>query len=72
MREKGFESITILNYLISIGTSKNISKEKNINNLINNFDLNTLSSSSLKFSIQVLESLNKDILFVILLTEYYL
>ena len=62
MKEEGFENITILNYLLSIGTSVNLTKETNINSLINNFDISNLSSSSPKFSIDVLRLLNKDIL----------
>ena len=60
--EDGFENITILNYLLTIGTSKNLSKEKDINKLVNNFDINSLSSSSAKFSINVLKLLNKEII----------
>jgi hypothetical protein len=48
--------------LLSIGTSVNLTKETNINSLINNFDISNLSSSSPKFSIDVLRLLNKDIL----------
>ena len=62
MYEDGFESLTLLNYLLSIGTSKNLSKEKNIDILVNNFDINSLASSSPKFSINVLKLLNKDML----------
>ena len=62
MYEDGFENLTLLNYLLSIGTSKNLSKEKNIDKLVNNFNINSLASSSPKFSINVLKSLNKDIL----------
>ena len=62
LKNKGFENITLLNYLLSIGTSKNISKEKNINNLCKNFSINFLAKSSPKFSLKVLENLNKEIL----------
>jgi len=62
MRENDFENLTLLNYLFSIGTSSNLTTEKDINNLVNNFNINTLSTSSPKFSITVLNSLNKDIL----------
>ena len=62
MYEDGFESLTLLNYLLSIGTSKNLSKEKNIDILVNNFNINSLASSSPKFSINVLKLLNKDLL----------
>ena len=37
LKDRGFENITLLNYLLSIGTSKNLSNEKNIKNLINEF-----------------------------------
>ena len=60
--DQGFESITILNYLLSIGTSKNLSKEKNYDSLIKNFNINLLSTSSPKFLINELQLLNKDIL----------
>ena len=30
LKNEGYENITLLNYLLSIGTSKNLSKEKNI------------------------------------------
>ena len=60
--DRGFESIVILNYLLSIGTSSNVSKEKNSDSLIKTFDINSLSTSSPKFSINELELLNKDIL----------
>jgi len=62
MYEDGFESLTLLNYLLSIGTSKNLSKEKNIDKLVNNFNIDSLASSSPKFSISVLKLLNKDLL----------
>ena len=62
LNEDGFENITILNYLLSIGTSINLTKETIIDSLIKNFDISILSSSSPKFSIEVLKLLNKDIL----------
>ena len=62
LKEDGFENITILNYLLSIGTSKNLTKETEIDFLIKNFDISSLSSASPKFSIDVLKLLNKDIL----------
>ena len=62
MYEDGFESLTLLNYLLSIGTRKNLSKEKNIDKLVNNFNIDNLASSSPKFSISVLKLLNKDLL----------
>ena len=62
LKKDGFENITLLNYLLSVGTSKDISKNKDINFLKKNFKIKTLASSSPKFSYQVLKSLNKDIL----------
>ena len=60
--DDGYENITILNYLLSIGTSNNLSKFKNINKILENFKLNELSKSSAKFSLEVLTQLNKEIL----------
>ena len=60
--EEGFENLTLLNYLLSIGTSNNLSNEKDINQLVKNFKIDTLASSSPKFSINVLKSLNKEII----------
>tara|TARA_Y100001970_G_C14251131_1_gene871962 strand:+ start:3347 stop:4684 length:1338 start_codon:yes stop_codon:yes gene_type:complete len=60
--ESGFESITILNYLSSIGTSNNLSKFKDYNELLKNFNIKQLSTSSPKFSLDVLKQLNKEIL----------
>jgi len=62
MKEDGFENITILNYLLSIGTSVNLTKETEIDLLVKNFDISILSSSSPKFSIDILRLLNKNIL----------
>ena len=62
LRDLGFESITILNYLLSVGTSFNISKEIDKKKLINNFKISSISNSSPKFSIEILKSLNKEIL----------
>ena len=62
IQEDGFENITILNYLLSIGTSINLTKETSIDLLVKNFDITSLSSTSPKFSIDILRLLNKDIL----------
>jgi len=62
LRKKGYENITLLNYLLSIGTSSNLTKEKYLKSLVTEFNIKKLSSSSPKFSISVLQSLNKDIL----------
>jgi len=60
--EEDFESLTLVNYLLTIGTSKNLSSEKNIDKLIEDFDINSLNVSSPKFSIDILKILNKNIL----------
>ena len=62
MKNDGFESITLLNYLLSIGTSFNLTKELKKDLLIHNFDISKLSTSPPKFSNEVLSLLNKDIL----------
>ena len=62
LQDLGYEYITILNYLLNIGSNQDIIADKNISSLINNFDLKNISSSNPKFSIDVLKSLNKDIL----------
>ena len=61
MRKKGYENMTLLNYLLSIGTSSNLTKEKDLKSLITKFNIENLSSSSPKFLINVLQSLNKEI-----------
>ena len=60
--DNNFENTTLINYLLTIGTSHNISKEKNVKNLILNFDIKNLASSSPKFSLDQLTKLNKDII----------
>ena len=62
LKQEGFENITILNYLLSIGTSVNLTKETNKEILIKKFNISYLSNSSPKFSFEVLKFLNKDIL----------
>ena len=62
LKEEGYENISLLNYLLNIGSSNDVIAEKNIEVLVNNFNLKNISSSSPKFSKEVLKSLNKDIL----------
>ena len=62
LREEGYENLTLLNYLLSIGTSSNLTKEIKSESLVKNFDISKLSTSSPKFSLEVIKSLNKDIL----------
>jgi len=62
LRSEGYEDISIINYLINIGSSENIKPEKKIDNIISNFDIKNISNSSAKFSDTVLKSLNSDVL----------
>ena len=62
LKEEGYENITLLNYLLNIGSSNDVIAEKDVEVLISNFNLKNISSSSPKFSKEVLTSLNKDIL----------
>ena len=62
MRDDGFENITLLNYLLSIGTSSNVTNEIKISSLLKLFDISQLSSSSPKFSIDTLKLINQNIL----------
>ena len=62
LKEEGFENITLLNYLLSIGTSKNLSKEKNKKILSSNFNIKNLAKSPPKFSKKIITNLNKEIL----------
>ena len=62
LKDKGFENITLINYLLSVGTNQNISKEKNIKKLCKSFNIKNLAKSSSQLSMKVIENLNKDIL----------
>ena len=62
LKEEGYENITLLNYLLNIGSSNDVIAEKDIEALVSNFNLKNISSSSPKFSKEVLKFLNKDIL----------
>lgn len=62
LKNEGFESITLVNYLLSIGTSQNLTKELDINKIIEKFDINNLATSSPKYSINAVKNLNKEIL----------
>ena len=60
LKEEGFENVTILNYLMYIGSSKDIKVETNIEDILKNFDIKNISTSSCKFSFDILKSLNSD------------
>ena len=62
LRSEGYEDISIINYLINIGSSEDIKPETKLDNIISNFDIKNISSSSAKFSDHVLRSLNSDLL----------
>ena len=62
LKSEGYEDISIINYLLNIGSSEDIKPEKKLDNIINNFDIKNISSSSAKFSDNVLKSLNSDLL----------
>ena len=59
-KKEGFENITLLNYLLFIGSSSNIEPMTDLKNIIKKFDINNISKSSAKFSKQSLVSLNQD------------
>ena len=62
LRSEGYEDISIINYLINIGSSEDIKPETKLDNIISNFDIKNISNSSAKFSDNVLKSLNSDLL----------
>ena len=62
LRSEGFEDISIINYLLNIGSSEDIKPETKLQNIISNFDIKNISNSSAKFSDHVLKSLNSDLL----------
>tara|TARA_Y100000590_G_scaffold319894_1_gene362053 strand:- start:3241 stop:4572 length:1332 start_codon:yes stop_codon:yes gene_type:complete len=62
LKDEGFENITILNYLLRVGTSKNLLIEKNIESLIKKFNIKDIGTASPKFSKKNLEIINKNIL----------
>ncbi len=62
LKDQGYENISIINYLINIGSSEDINSEINIDNVVKSFDLKNISNSSAKFSVNILKSLNSNIL----------
>ena len=62
LKADGYEDVSIINYLINIGSSEDIKPETVKDNIIKNFDIKNISTSSAKFSEDVLKSLNADIL----------
>jgi len=62
LKLEGYEDISILNYLLNIGSSEDIKPETDLKNIIKNFDIKNISNSSAKFSYDVLKSLNSAVL----------
>ena len=62
LKSEGYENISIINYLINIGSSENIRPERILENIIETFDIKNISNSSAQFSPEVLKSLNSDVL----------
>jgi len=62
LKADGYEDVSIINYLINIGSSEDIKPETVKDKIIKNFDIKNISTSSAKFSEDVLKSLNADIL----------
>ena len=62
LKADGYEDLSIINYLINIGSSEDIKPETVKDNIIKNFDIKNISTSSAKFSEDILKSLNADIL----------
>ena len=62
LKSEGYENISIINYLINIGSSENIRPERILDNIIETFDIKNISNSSAQFSPEVLKSLNSDVL----------
>ena len=60
LKEDGFENKTVLNYILSVGTKKNISLIKEEEDIIKNFDIKSITSSQAKYSEDILKNLNKD------------
>ncbi len=62
LKNEGYENISIINYLINIGSSEDIKPETILSNVLENFDIKNISKSSAKFSETVMKSLNSDVL----------
>ena len=59
-RNEGYENITLLNFFLFLGSSNNIDPIKEVNEIINKFEIKNLSKSSAKFSIESLKNLNQN------------
>ena len=68
-RDEGYENISLLNYFLFIGSSSNIDPIKDLNEIIKKFDIESLSRSSAKFSIESLRNLNENTINCLLYTS---
>ena len=59
---EGFENLTLVNYLLTIGTSNNLSSDVEISSIIESFNFNDLARSSPKLNKKDLIRINADIL----------
>ena len=62
LKSQGYEDVSIINYLINIGSSEDIKPDTRVDSIIKSFDIKNISNSSAKFSDTVLKSLNSDVL----------
>ena len=62
IQKKGFENLTILNYLSTIGTSNNLTFETEVSKLIELFKISDLAKSTAKFNEDDLIKINSNIL----------
>jgi Glutamyl- and glutaminyl-tRNA synthetases len=53
-RDEGYENISLLNYFLFIGSNSNIDPIKDLNEIVEKFDIKSLSRSSAKFIIESL------------------
>ena len=60
--DKSFSEFTIINYLSTIGSSKNITSEIDINEILKSYNIKNLARSSPKFDNKDLVKINSDII----------
>tara|TARA_Y100000590_G_scaffold378966_1_gene446305 strand:+ start:593 stop:1942 length:1350 start_codon:yes stop_codon:yes gene_type:complete len=62
IKNEGFENLTLINYLLTIGTSNNLSSDVEFSSIIKSFDIKNLARSSPKLNKNDLIKINSDIL----------
>ena len=62
IKKEGFENLTLLNYLLTIGTSNNLSSDIELSSIIKSFNVKDLARSSPKLNKNDLIKINSDIL----------